>query len=58
VDVEETDGIAFELLPLWLVTLDIWQARDAMPLKAPMQCRPRQVRDRWLKSIEAIIQRQ
>ena len=37
VDVEEADGVALELLPLGLVAFDIRQARDAMPLQAPMQ---------------------
>jgi hypothetical protein len=37
IDVEEADGIAFELLVLGLVTLDIRQARDAMTLQTPMQ---------------------
>ena len=56
VDMEEADGIAFELLSLGLVPFDIWQARDAVPLQAPMQRRPGQVRDRGLKGIEAVIQ--
>jgi hypothetical protein len=50
--------IPLELLPTWLVALDIRQARDAMPLQAPMQRRSGQVRDRGLQSIKAIIQRQ
>jgi hypothetical protein len=37
VDMKEPDGVAFELLPLRLVSLDIRQARYAMTLKAPMQ---------------------
>jgi hypothetical protein len=37
VDVEEADGIALELLALGLLAFDIWQARDAMTLKLPMQ---------------------
>lgn len=32
VDVEETDCIAFELQPLWLVALDVRQARNAISL--------------------------
>ena len=36
-DVKEPDGIAFELLASGLVTLDMRQARDAVPLQAPMQ---------------------
>ena len=34
VDVEETDRVALELRPLRLITFDIRQARDAMPLQA------------------------
>jgi hypothetical protein len=30
---KEADGIALELLALWLVSFDIRQARDAVPLK-------------------------
>lgn len=56
--VEETDRIALELLTLWLVTLHIRQPRDAMTLEAAMQRRTRQMRDRWLKSIKTIVQRQ
>ena len=37
VDMEEAYGVALELRPLRLVTLDIRQARDAVTLKAPMQ---------------------
>ncbi len=40
------DGVALKPLPLWLVTLDIRQAPDAMPLKTPMERRPRQMRKR------------
>jgi len=56
--VEEADRVALELLTFWLVTIHVWQTRYAMPLKASMQRRPRQVRDRWLESIETIVQRQ
>ena len=58
VDVEEADGVAFEFLPPGLVAFDIGQARDAMSLQAPMKGGPRQMRDRGLQSIEAVIQRQ
>ena len=34
VDVEEADRVALELLPLWLVALDVRQTRDAMPFQA------------------------
>ena len=37
VDVEETDRVALELRPLRLVALDVRQARDAMPLQAPVE---------------------
>jgi len=57
VDVKEADGVALELLPLGLVTLDIRQPRDAMALKTAMQRRPGQMRDRRLQGIEAIIKR-
>jgi hypothetical protein len=32
VHMKEADRVSLELLPLWLVALDIRQARDAMPL--------------------------
>ena len=35
--VEESDGVALELLALWLVPVDIRQTRDAVSLQAPMQ---------------------
>ena len=38
IDMEEADGVALELLPLWFVTLDIRQARNPTPLQAPVQC--------------------
>ena len=37
VDMEKPDGVAFELLALGLVTLDIQKTRDPMPLQAAMQ---------------------
>ena len=37
IHVKETDGIALEPLTLRLVAADLRQARDAVPLKAPMQ---------------------
>jgi hypothetical protein len=58
VDVKEADGVALELLPLGFVALDIRKPRDAVTLQAAMQRRPRQVRDRWLQGIEAVVQRQ
>lgn len=58
VDMEEADRIGFELLPGRLVALDIWQARDAVALKAAMQGRSRQMRDRRLQAIETVVERQ
>ena len=55
---KEADGVTLELLALRLVTLDIRQAGNAVPLKATMQRQPGQMRNRWLKRIEAIIQQQ
>ncbi len=37
VNMKEPDGVALELLALWLVTLDIWKTRDPITLQAPMQ---------------------
>ena len=48
IDVEIADGVALELLPFRLVTLDTWKTRNAMPLKTPMQRRAGQGRDRRL----------
>ena len=45
VDVKEPNRIALDLLAPGLVALDIGQTRDTVPLKAPMQRRPCQVRD-------------
>ena len=56
IDVEITDWISLELLPLRLVAFHIRQSGYPVPLKTTMQRRPRQMRDRWLQGIEAIIQ--
>jgi hypothetical protein len=58
VDMKEADGVTLELLALRLVTLDIRQAGNDVPLKATLQRLRGQMRNRWLKRIEAIIQRQ
>ena len=58
VDVEEPDRVALEPLSLRFVPLDVRQAGNAMSLQAPVQRRPRQVRDLWLQGVEAIVQRQ
>jgi hypothetical protein len=34
---EEANGIAFEELTLWLVTFDVRQAGDTMPLQAAVE---------------------
>jgi hypothetical protein len=51
--VKEADGVTLELLTLRLVTLDIRQARNAVPLKATMQRQPLRANKRetinWLK---------
>ena len=36
VDMKEADRVSLEPLPLWLVALDVRQARDAIPLQASM----------------------
>ena len=51
-------GIALEALTLELVAFDIGQAGDAVPLKAAVQRRAGQMRDRRLQRIEAIVERQ
>jgi hypothetical protein len=43
IHVEEADRVAPEALSLRLVTLDVWQARDAVPLQAAAQRRPCQL---------------
>ena len=57
VDVEDADGIAFKLLAPWLIALNIRQALDPVPLQAPVQRRPCQVRYRGLQGIETVVQR-
>ena len=56
--VKIANGVSFELLPFGLVTLHIWKARYVMALQTAMQRRTRQMWDRWLQSVEALIQRQ
>jgi hypothetical protein len=36
VDMKEADRVSLEPLPLWLVALDVRQAREAIPLQASM----------------------
>ena len=54
---KEADRIALEALAFRLVTLDIRQAGDAVPLEASMQRRSGQMRDRRLQCVEAVVQR-
>lgn len=58
IHVEEADRVTFEALALGLDALDVRQAGEAVLLQAAMQRRPGQMRDRWLQSVEAVIQRQ
>lgn len=58
VDVEVADRVGFELLAPGSVAIDIGKPGDAVPLQAAMQRGPRQLRDRGLKSVEAIVERQ
>jgi len=56
--VKEVDRIALKALALRLVTLDVRQAGDAVPLEASMQRRSGQMRDRRLQGVESVVQRQ
>jgi hypothetical protein len=58
VEMEEPDGVAFELLASWFALFNIQQARNAVPLQAPVQRRPCRVRDGRLMRIETIVWRQ
>ena len=58
IDVKEADRIAFEVLALRLVTLNVRQAGNAVPLEASMQRRSGQMRNRRLQCVEAVVQRQ
>ncbi len=58
IDMEETDRITVELLPLGLAAFHFRQPADAMPFQAAMQRIACQAGDRSLECIEAVIQRQ
>jgi hypothetical protein len=58
IDVEVADRVALERLLRGPVAFNIGQPADAMALQAAVQRRPRQVRDRRLQGIEAVIERQ
>ena len=56
IDVEEPDRVALEFLFRCLVAVHVRQSGDAVPLQAAVQRGPRQMRNGWLKRIEAIVQ--
>jgi hypothetical protein len=58
IDVKIADRVGFKSLPGRLVAFHIRQTADAMALIPAMQGRARQMRDRRLKRIEAVIERQ
>ena len=55
VDVNVADGVVPELLP-GLVAFDLRQPGNAVALEQPVQGGSAQMRDRFLQSIEAIVQ--
>ena len=58
VEVEEADRIGLEFAFGRGFAFVLGQARDPMTLKATMQGRARQMRDRRLQSVQAIVERQ
>src|SRR5437763_9454649 len=58
VDVEIADRIDPELFRAWLVAIRCGQPADAVTLKTTMKRRARQTRDRGLKCIETVIERE
>jgi hypothetical protein len=56
--VEVAERIALELALVGLIAFDLRQAADAVALKAAVQRRARQVRDRGLERIKAVVERQ
>ena len=58
VDMEIADRVAFESFLGWLVALDLRQSRDTVAQQTSVQLRTRQMWDRWLQRIEAVVQRQ
>jgi len=58
IDMEIADGVLPELLLCRLVTFDIGQPADAVPLKTPVQRRAGQPRDRGLERVETFIERE
>jgi len=58
IDMEVADGILLELLPGWLIPLDIGQAADAVTLETTVQGRTGQARHGGLEGVETVVQRQ
>jgi hypothetical protein len=58
VNMEEADRIGLELPPRLFVAFHLGQSADAVALEAAMQRRARQMRDRRLQGVEAIVERQ
>jgi hypothetical protein len=58
IDVKVADGVCLELRPCRLAAVDLGQPADAMALQTAVKRRARQMRDRCLESVQAIIQRE
>src|ERR1700683_1934418 len=58
VDMEIADRIGLELVFRRSFAFDLRQSRDSMALEAAMQRRARQMRDRRLQCVEAVVERQ
>ena len=58
VDVEIADRVVREAVLLRLVTLHLGKAADTMPFEAAVQAGSRQMRDRRLQAVQAIVERQ
>src|SRR5215475_9717430 len=58
VDVKVADRVGLELALYAIAVPDVREPRDAVPLQAAVQGRACQVRDRRLKGIQAVVERQ
>src|SRR5271169_6827339 len=58
VDVEEADRIDLEFPPWLLIAFRLRQSADVVALQAAMERRARQVRDRRLERVKAVVERQ
>ena len=58
VDVEVADRVSLEARAFGLVAVDIRQATDAVTLQAAVSRRAGQMRDRGLKRVQAVVERQ